>query len=126
MTIIAVTRKPTSAELNLLATLWEIGPATVRQVHDAVSKKQNSGYTTVLKILQIMFNKGFVNRDESMRAHVYSTKVSANQTQADLIKDLINSAFSGSSKQLVLQALNQIKSKTDVADIMQVLEQQLA
>ncbi|WNC72570.1 BlaI/MecI/CopY family transcriptional regulator [Thalassotalea psychrophila] len=126
MTIIAVTRKPTTAELNLLATLWEIGPATVRQVHDAVSQKQNSGYTTVLKILQIMFNKGFVERDESMRAHVYSAKVSANQTQADLIEDLINSAFSGSSKQLVLQALNQIKSKTDVADIMQVLEQQLA
>ncbi len=126
MTIITVTRKPTSAELNLLATLWEIGPATVRQVHDAVSQKQNSGYTTVLKILQIMFNKGIVERDESMRAHVYSAKVSANQTQADLIEDLINSAFSGSSKQMVLQALNQIKSKTDVADIMQVLEQQLA
>ncbi|WOH36665.1 BlaI/MecI/CopY family transcriptional regulator [Thalassotalea fonticola] len=126
MTIITATKKPTSAELNLLATLWEIGPATVRQVHETVSKKQNSGYTTVLKILQIMFNKGLVERDESMRAHVYSAKVSANQTQAELIEDLINSAFSGSSKQLVLQALNQIKSKTDVVDIMQVLEQQLA
>ena len=79
--------KPTAAELTLLNILWQMGPATVRQIHDTVSTTQTTGYTTVLKILQIMHEKALVIRDETNRAHVYAAANSEMQTQSSLIKD---------------------------------------
>jgi len=97
--------RPTDAELAILTVLWERGPSTVREVHEALSASQGSGYTTVLKLLQIMTDKGLVTRDESQRAHVYSSRLSEQKTQRDLLGDLVERAFGGSPAKLVLQAL---------------------
>ncbi|MDO6425611.1 MULTISPECIES: BlaI/MecI/CopY family transcriptional regulator [Thalassotalea] len=113
--------KPTEAELTLLNILWQIGPATVRQVHETVSQTQRTGYTTVLKILQIMHEKSLVIRDESNRAHVYAAANSEMQTQSSLIRDLITRAFGGSTSKLVMRALNESTSKEDIADIRKLL-----
>lgn len=113
--------KPTEAELTLLNILWQIGPATVRQVHETVSQTQKTGYTTVLKILQIMHEKSLVIRDESNRAHVYAAANSEMQTQSSLIRDLITRAFGGSTSKLVMRALNESTSKEDIADIRKLL-----
>ncbi|REL31496.1 BlaI/MecI/CopY family transcriptional regulator [Thalassotalea euphylliae] len=114
--------KPTEAELTLLNVLWKIGPATVRQIHEAVSETQKTGYTTVLKILQIMHEKTLVIRDESNRAHVYAAANSETQTQSSLIKDLISKAFGGSTSKLVMRALNESTSKQEIEDIRQLLD----
>ncbi|REL37041.1 BlaI/MecI/CopY family transcriptional regulator [Thalassotalea euphylliae] len=114
--------KPTEAELTLLNVLWKIGPATVRQIHEAVSETQKTGYTTVLKILQIMHEKALVIRDESNRAHVYAAANSETQTQSSLIKDLISKAFGGSTSKLVMRALNESTSKQEIEDIRQLLD----
>ncbi|MFD2165541.1 BlaI/MecI/CopY family transcriptional regulator [Thalassotalea euphylliae] len=114
--------KPTEAELSLLNVLWEIGPATVRQIHEAVSESQKTGYTTVLKILQIMHEKSLVIRDESNRAHVYAAANSEMQTQSSLIKDLISRAFGGSTSKLVLRAIDETTSKEEIDDIRQLLD----
>ena len=114
--------KPTEAELTLLNVLWKIGPATVRQIHEAVSEKQKTGYTTVLKILQIMHEKALVIRDESNRAHVYAAANSETQTQSSLIHDLISKAFGGSTSKLVMRALNESTSKQEIEDIRQLLD----
>jgi BlaI family transcriptional regulator, penicillinase repressor len=100
------TPKPTDAELAILRVLWERGPCTVREVHDALSQSQDTGYTTILKFLQIMTDKGLVVRDESERAHVYSTRFSEQRTQRQLLGDLIDRAFGGSPAKLVMQALS--------------------
>ena len=100
------TPRPTDAELAILRVLWDRGPSTVRQVHEALSASQNSGYTTVLKRLQIMTDKGLVVRDESERAHVYGTTLTEQRTQRQLLGDLVDRAFGGSSAKLVLQALS--------------------
>ncbi|WP_286233845.1 BlaI/MecI/CopY family transcriptional regulator [Thalassotalea sediminis] len=113
--------KPTEAELTLLNILWKIGPATVRQVHETISQTQKTGYTTVLKILQIMHEKSLVIRDESNRAHVYAAANSEMQTQSSLIRDLITRAFGGSTSKLVMRALNESTSKEDIADIRKLL-----
>lgn len=113
--------KPTEAELTLLNILWQIGPATVRQVHETVSETQRTGYTTVLKILQIMHEKSLVIRDESNRAHVYAAANSEMQTQSSLIKDLISKAFGGSTSKLVMRAIDETTSKEDINDIRQLL-----
>ncbi|WP_286263416.1 BlaI/MecI/CopY family transcriptional regulator [Thalassotalea atypica] len=113
--------KPTEAELTLLNILWQIGPATVRQVHETVSKNQRTGYTTVLKILQIMHEKSLVIRDESNRAHVYAAANSEMQTQSSLIKDLISKAFGGSTSKLVMRAIDDTTSQKDIDDIRQLL-----
>ena len=115
--------KPTEAELTLLNILWKIGPATVRQVHEAVSETQKTGYTTVLKILQIMHEKSLVIRDESNRAHVYAAANSETHTQSSLIKDLITRAFGGSTSKLVMRALNENTSKEDIQDIRKLLNE---
>src|SRR5437762_13898659 len=99
------TPRPTDAELAILSVLWDRGPSTVREVHDALKVSQSSGYTTVLKLLQIMTDKGLVVRDESQRAHVYAARLSAQRTQRQLLGDLVDRAFGGSSAKLVLQAL---------------------
>jgi len=117
------TIKPTEAELTLLNILWKIGPATVRQVHEAISETQKTGYTTVLKILQIMHEKALVIRDESNRAHVYAAANSQVQTQSSLLKDLVSKAFGGSTSNLVMRALNESTSKEEIADIRQLLNE---
>jgi len=115
--------KPTEAELTLLNILWKVGPATVRQVHDVVSKTQKTGYTTVLKILQIMHEKTLVIRDESNRAHVYAPSNSETFTQSSLLKDLASKAFGGSTSKLVMRALDESTSKEEIADIRQLLNE---
>lgn len=115
------TVKPTEAELTLLNILWNMGPATVRQVHDIVSTTQKTGYTTVLKILQIMHEKSLVIRDESNRAHVYAAANSQTQTQSSLIKDLITKAFGGSTSRLVMRAIDESTTAEEISDIRELL-----
>ena len=115
--------KPTEAELSLLNVLWQMGPATVRQIHDVVSQSQKTGYTTVLKILQIMHEKSLVIRDETNRAHVYAAANSEMQTQSSLLKDLVIKAFGGSTSKLVMRALDESTSQEEIADIRQLLNE---
>lgn len=115
---------PTDAELAILRVLWTRGPSTVRQVHEALSSQQNTGYTTVLKLMQIMAEKGLVDRDETERAHVYHPRWSEQKTQRQLVGDLLDRAFGGSSSQLVLQALSSKKaSHQELAAIRQMLDE---
>ena len=115
--------KPTEAELSLLNVLWKMGPATVRQIHEAVSESQKTGYTTVLKILQIMHEKALVTRDETNRAHIYSAAYSEDHTQSSLVKDLIMKAFGGSTSKLVMRAIGDSTSQKDIDDIRQLLNE---
>jgi predicted transcriptional regulator len=102
--------KPTEAELAILRVLWERGPSTVREVHEAMQRGrpsgQGTGYTTVLKLLQIMTEKGLVTRDERTRSHVYRARLSQDTTQRQLVSDLLDRAFGGSAARLVMQALD--------------------
>jgi predicted transcriptional regulator len=98
--------RPTDSELAILTILWERGPSTVRQVHEALAGTRDTGYTTTLKLMQIMAEKGLVTRNESARTHVYAAMASEEQTQRQLVKDLVDRAFGGSAAALVLQALN--------------------
>jgi BlaI family transcriptional regulator, penicillinase repressor len=117
------TPRPTDAELSILRVLWQLGPSTVRQVHDVMSRQRPTAYTTALKLLQIMTEKGLVRRDESDRTHVYHSKLSEEQTQRQLIRDLLDRAFGGSSSKLVLQALATKRASSDeLAEIRQMLE----
>jgi predicted transcriptional regulator len=116
--------KPTDAELAILRVLWQRGPSTVRDVHQALSSSQASGYTTVLKLLQIMIEKGLVVRDESQRAHVYAAKLSEGRTQRQLLGDLVDRAFGGSSAKLVLHALSErAASSNELREIRALLDQ---
>ena len=121
MVVGKVVTKPTEAELSLLNILWQVGPATVRQIHENVSRKQKTGYTTVLKILQIMHEKSLVIRDETNRAHVYAAANSETYTQSSLIKDLIKKAFGGSTSKLVMRAIDDSTSEKEIDDIRQLL-----
>jgi len=115
--------RPTDAELAILRVLWERGPSTVREVHDDLSRAHDTGYTTVLKLLQIMTDKGLVVRDESQRAHVYATRETQQRTQRQLLGDLIDRAFGGSPAKLVMQALSGTKaSAEELSAIRQMLE----
>ena len=105
--------KPTEGELELLRVLWAKGPSTVRELHDAVSRERELGYTTVLKLLQIMTEKGLVQRTEVGRAHVYRTTASQEETQSQLLKDLSERLFSGSAAQLAMHALSMAPASTD-------------
>ena len=107
-------RKPTDAELAILRVLWDRGPSTVREVAEVLGRP--TGYTTVLKLLQIMTEKKLVLRDESARTHVYRSAYSEDQTQQHLVSDLISRAFDGSAAKLVLQALNAGKASADELD----------
>ena len=98
-----IRRKPTDAELAILTVLWNRGPRTVRQVAEGLGRE--TGYTTILKLLQIMTEKRLVRRDESERTHVYEAAYTEDQTQRQLVADLLNRAFGGSASKLVLQAL---------------------
>jgi BlaI family transcriptional regulator, penicillinase repressor len=97
--------KPTESELEILQILWQKQSATVRDVHEELAKSKEVGYTTTLKLMQIMHEKGLVRRDESMRTHVYQPAVNKEKTQKHLLDKMIDSLFGGSSTQLVLQAL---------------------
>lgn len=97
--------RPTDAELAILRVLWARGPSTVRQVHDVLSRERPTAYTTALKLLQIMTEKGLVRRDETDRTHVYQARASEEQTQRQLVRDLLDRAFGGSASKLVMQAL---------------------
>jgi len=113
---------PTGAELNLLNILWRLGSATVREIHDKVNKTQNSGYTTILKMFQIMHEKGLVTRDESNRAHIYTPSYSEAQTQSSMVKEMVTKAFGGSKYDLVVRALGEKASPDEIADIRNLLD----
>ena len=98
--------RPTPAELEILRIFWKQGASTVRDVQECLERERPTGYTTVLKLLQIMTDKGLVERDETARAHVYSAKVPEQQTQQQLVHDLLERAFGGSAIKLVMQALS--------------------
>jgi BlaI family transcriptional regulator, penicillinase repressor len=116
--------RPTDAELAILRVLWENGPSTVRQVHEVLNRVHDSGYTTVLKTMQIMTEKGFVIRDESERAHVYSAAESEETTQRSLVGDLLARAFAGSTSQMVMQALSSKRtSRQELNEIRRMLDQ---
>jgi len=115
--------KPTEAELELLGILWTRGPSTVRQIHEALSGQKSTGYTTTLKILQRMLEKGLLRRDERERSHVYSAVGKAEETQRQLVRDLVRRAFRGAAARLVVQALSEEKvSKADLAEIRNMLD----
>ncbi|HKR64174.1 MAG TPA: BlaI/MecI/CopY family transcriptional regulator [Thermoanaerobaculia bacterium] len=120
------TPRPTDAELAILRVLWERGPRTVREVHDELlSRSHDTGYTTILKLLQIMTDKGLVVRDESQRAHVYSTRYSEQRTQRQLLGDLIERAFGGSPAKLVMQALSGTQATADELNAIRSLLDQM-
>lgn len=98
--------RPTDAELAILQVLWDRGPSTVRHVFEALADARETGYTTTLKLMQIMAEKGLVTRDETARTHIYAAKVSRDKTQKRLITDLLDRAFGGSAAALVMQALS--------------------
>lgn len=117
------TPRPTPAELAILRVLWEQGPSTVRQVHTRLERERPTGYTTVLKLLQIMTEKGLVRRDESARAHVYAPSAAEEQTQKHLVRDLLDRAFGGSATKLVMHALSARKaSPAELSRIRELLD----
>jgi BlaI family penicillinase repressor len=103
-------KQPTNAELEILRVLWQRGPSTVRQVFQTLQKARGTGYTTVLKLMQIMTDKGLLQRDTTVRPQVYEAIYSQGQTQRQLLGDLLDRAFSGSPGKLVLQALSEKKT----------------
>jgi len=101
----AKTPKPTEAELAILRVLWNRGPSTVRQVHEELNETKKTGYTTVLKFMQIMVEKGLVRRDDTPYAHVYEARVPQEQTQRKIVADVLDRVFEGSMSRMVVQAL---------------------
>lgn len=115
--------KPTESELEILQILWDQGEATVREVHEILAKRKSAGYTTTLKLLQIMHDKGMVTRDDSTRSHVYKAALNKKKTQKQFLDKMIKGLFSGSSAQLVMQALGQQKaSKEELDEIQKYLD----
>jgi len=116
--------RPTDAELAILRVLWSRGPSTVRQVHEILSRDRETGYTTVLKLMQIMTEKGLVERDESERTHVYQARLTQEQTQQQLVDNLLEKAFGGSASQLVMRALAARPASADeLAQIRRLLDE---
>ena len=115
--------RPTDAELEILTVLWSIGPATVREVYELVSRRRPAQYSTVLKFMQIMAEKGLVRRDEEQRAHIYKPARPREWTQQQLAGDLLERAFSGSAKALLVGALAARKAtKQELAEIRKLLD----
>jgi BlaI family penicillinase repressor len=116
--------KPTATELEILRVLWERGPSTVREVHEVLARSKAIGYTTVLKIMQIMTQKGSVARNEDSKAHVYNARQPAENTKRQLVGDLLQRAFSGSASQLMIHALAGKKtSQAEIAEIRGLLDE---
>lgn len=114
---------PTEAELDILNVLWDRGPSTVREVHETLYREEGAGYTTALKLLQVMHAKGLVERDDSQRAHVYRTVASKEHTQKRFLSDMVQRVFDGSPSQLVLHALGNSPraSRQELAEIRALL-----
>lgn len=113
--------KPTESELEILQVLWDRGLASVREVHEELSKTKEAGYTTTLKLMQIMNEKGLVRRDDSVKTHIYQPAVSKEKTQKHLLGKMINSLFGGSATELVIQALGNHKATPDELEEIQKL-----
>ncbi len=117
-----VIKKPTDAELEILSVLWEFGPITVRFVNDQLNKRREVGYTTTLKMLQIMSEKGLVSREMDGRTHIYSARISQEKIQGKLLDRLLETAFGGSAQKLVMQALgNHSSSKEELEEIKKLI-----
>jgi len=115
--------RPTDSELAILRVLWDRGPSTVRAVHEALVGARETGYTTTLKLMQIMATKGLVKRNESERTHVYTARLTQDQTQRQLVADLVQRAFGGSAAALMQQALSaQPASPDDLKKIQQLID----
>lgn len=108
--------KPTDSELEILHVLWANGPSTVRQVHEKLSQNRDIGYTTALKLMQIMHEKGFLSREEDARSHTYTALVSEEDTQRGLVDRFVETAFRGSASKLVMQVLGQHKASRQELD----------
>lgn len=117
--------KPTEGELEILGVLWDKESASVRTVHEELCKNKEAGYTTTLKLMQIMFEKGLVTRDSSSKTHIYQPAVSREKTQTQFVDKMINSLFAGSGAELVMHALGDHKPNTDEIDKIQQLLNQL-
>lgn len=116
--------RPTDAELEILTVLWSIGPATVRDVHEVINRRRTAQYSTVLKFMQIMAEKGLVRRNEEQRAHVYEPSRPQEWTQKQLAGDLLDRAFSGSAKALLIGALSARKaSKQELSELRKMLDE---
>jgi predicted transcriptional regulator len=113
--------KPTESELEILQVLWDKGTASVREVHEELLKNKDAGYTTTLKLMQIMFEKGLVKRDDSMKTHIYQASVSKEKTQKHLLGKMIDNLFGGSPTELVIQALGNHKASADELEAIQKL-----
>ena len=114
--------KPTDSELEILHVLWANGPSTVRQVHDKLSQSRDIGYTTALKLMQIMYEKGLLSREEDSRSHTYTATVSQEDTQRNLVDRFVETAFRGSASKLVMQVLGQHKaSRAELDEIKNLL-----
>jgi BlaI family transcriptional regulator, penicillinase repressor len=117
-------RKPTASELEILRVLWTRGPSTVREVYESLSEKKPLGYTTVLKLLQIMAAKGTVRRNENQRAHVYEARQPAEQTKRQLAGDVLQRVFEGSASQLMLHALaGRRASRAEVEELRRLIDE---
>jgi BlaI family penicillinase repressor len=116
--------RPTNAELEILAVVWDIGPATVRDVYDSISRRRTAQYSTTLKFMQIMADKGLLRRDENQRAHIYSATKPREWTQRQLAGDLLERGFSGSAKALLVGALSAKKaSKAELVELRKFLDE---
>jgi len=116
--------RPTNAELEILTVLWSIGPATVREVYNVISRRRPALYSTTLKFMQIMAEKGLVRRNEKQRAHVYEAARPREWTQRQLAGDLLDRAFSGSAKALLMGALSARKAtKAELAELRKLLDE---
>ena len=116
--------RPTDSELEILTVLWSIGPATVREVHEVINRRRPSQYWTVLKFMQIMAEKGLVRRDDKQRAHIYEAARPREWTQKQLAGDLLDRAFSGSAKALLIGALSARKAtKEELAEMRKLLDE---
>lgn len=113
--------KPTESELEILGVLWRNGLASVREVHEELAKTKDVGYTTTLKLMQIMHEKGLVKRDASVKTHIYQAAVSREKTQKHLLGKMIDGLFGGSSTQLVIQALGNHKASQEELEAIQQL-----
>ena len=116
--------RPTDRELTILRILWDKGPCTVRDVNEAMNQDENTGYTTTLKLMQIMAEKGLVLRDESQFKHIYKPAITEEKTQNQIVGDLLDRAFSGSAEKLVMRALSAKKvSAKELLSIRKMLEE---
>lgn len=117
--------KPTDAELAILQVLWQNGPSSVRQVHEQLSEDRDTGYTTTLKLMQIMAEKGLVQRNTDARSHIYEAAIAEAEVQRQLLRRFVDTAFRGSAMSLVMQALGQHQAGSDELDQIKALIQQM-